>query len=93
MKMPAVANAPPKPEKPLRQLTLTQNVRDYYGPTLVSPVAAAMPVAEEHQLLERTFMPPYFITLFPTGPVTYLIGVIVNLPGGVASRDIHDVAV
>jgi len=88
-KMPAVAKAPPRPKKPLQQSTLMQTVHDYYGPTLVLPVAAmpvaAMPVARECQLLDRSFMPPYFITLFPTGPVTCLVGVVVNLPGGVAS--------
>jgi len=31
--------------------------------------------------------------LFPTGPVTCLVGFIINLPGGVPSQDIHDVAV
>jgi len=90
-KMPAVL----KTKKPLRQSTLMQTMRNYYqGPTLVSPVAATMPVTPiQPQLLDRSFMPPFFITEYPIDPVTRRVGVIVNLPGGVASEDIHDVAV
>ncbi len=95
LKMPAVAKTPNKPampEKPLRQSTLTQTMSNYYTDhTIVSPVAASMPVPEEQQLL--SFMPPYFITRYPTGPVTRPVGVVINLPGGVASHDINDVAV
>jgi len=80
--------------KPLWQSTLTQMTRNYnQGPTLVSPVAA-MPVAPmKPQLLERSFMPPYFITEYPINPVTHRVGIVMNLPGGVASHNINDVAV
>jgi len=97
LKMPAVAKTPNKPampEKPLRQSTLTQTMSNFYmDPTIVLLVAASMPVPEEQQLLPRSFMPPYFITRYPTGPVTRPVGVVINLPGGVASHDINDVAV
>jgi len=68
LKMSAVAKTPNKPvmpEKPLRQSTLTQTMNNFYmEPTLVSLVAAAMPVAKEQQLLlPRSFMPP---TLLPS---------------------------
>jgi len=69
--------------------------RNYYqGPTLVLPVAV-MPVTPmmEPQLLERSFMPPYFIMEYPIDPVTCRVGVVMNLPGGVASQNINDVAV
>jgi len=97
LKMPAVATTPNKPampEKPLRQSTLTQAMNNFYTePTLVLPVAAAAMPAEEQQLLPRSFMPPYFITKYPTGTVTRLVRVVINLPGGVASHDINNVAV
>jgi len=50
-------------------------------------------VSMEHQLLDRSFRPPYFIMQYPTESVTWMVGVVINLPSRVASHDINDVAV
>ncbi len=71
----------------MRQQTLTQS----YCTPVVSPTAASTFFTQN--VKDGDFMPPYFIAPYKTDAVNSNVGIIILLPAGVATKDIHDVSV
>ena len=71
----------------MRQQTLTQS----YCTPVVSPLAASTFFTQN--VKDGDFMPPYFTAPYKTDAVSSNVGIVILLPAGVATRNIHDVSV
>jgi len=76
-----------KPTQSMRQQTMTQ----LYRTPVVTPLAAS--AYGTLNAREGNFMPPYFIAPYKTDAVNMNVGIVILLPAGVASRNIHDISV
>jgi len=71
----------------MRQQTLTQS---YRTPVVTPSVASTYGT---QNVWEGVFMPPYFIAPYKTDAVNSNVGIVILLPAGVATRNIHDISI
>jgi len=72
---------------PKRGVPLVQETIKRYTAT-ITPTAATL---DPLRIMDGDFMPPYFLTPFPVSATDTKLGIVVNLPGGVATNDINDI--
>ena len=77
------------PTKAPKHVPLRQELIKRYMATITPTAATSEPL----HIMDGVFMPPYFITLFPVSATDTKVGLVVNLPGGVATDDINDITI
>jgi len=81
--MPSV---PKTPNQPLRQESMKKFVQNTKGSVDVAYLLM-------QNMVKPKFNPPYFITTYHVDTITTKVGVIINLPARVATRDINNVSI
>ena len=77
------------PARATMRVPLVQESIKRYTAT-VTPTAATL---EPLRIMDGIFMPPYFMTPFHVSATDTKLGLVVNLPGGVATNDINDISI